>query len=84
MWMWRDTGSPVRVLGCDYRVLFPLSLWALHMAWWTFYIALAGIVLFAGLERYGLTVTAFLRTVRRLLAGRHRPAVPAWKRRRFS
>ena len=82
--MWRETGSPLRFMGCDARILFPMVLWALHMAWATFYAAAVGILVFAIAERFGLTVPAAWRTCRRLLAGRDRPAVPYWKRRRFS
>lgn len=82
--MWRETGSPLRFMGCDARILFPIVVWALHMAWTMFYVAIAGILIFAVAERFGLTVPAAWRTCRRLLAGRERPAVPHWKRRRFS
>ena len=54
--MWRETGSPLRFMGCDARILFPMVVWALHMAWWTFYVAVAGILAFAIAERFGLTV----------------------------
>ena len=60
--MWRETGSPLRFMGCDARVLFPMVLWALHMAWSTFYVAVVGILVFAVAERFGLTVPAALRT----------------------
>ena len=82
--MWRDTALPLRLLGCDYRLLLPLSLWALHMAWWTFYVSVGAIIIFGVVERLGLTVPAAVRMARSFLAGRVRPAVPPQRRRRLA
>ena len=83
--MWRETGSPVRFLIFDARVLLPLVIWFAHLlSWWTFGIAVAGIVTFGAVERLGLTFPAAVRLLRRLLVGPHRPAVPSWKRRGYA
>jgi intracellular multiplication protein IcmT len=55
-----------------------------HVRLWTFYVALAGIVVFAVLEWLGLTFPAAVRTVRRWIVGNRRPAIPTWKKRRFA
>ena len=82
--MWRNTMLPIRFYAVDARALVPFFVWLLHWSWGTFYVALAGIAGFAVLEWCGLTFPAALRTVRRLVVGHTRSAVPAWKKRRFA
>ena len=82
--MWRNTMLPIRFYAVDARALVPFFVCLLHWSWRTFYMALAGIALFAVLEWCGLTFPAALRTLRRLAAGRTRSAVPTWKKRRFA
>ena len=50
----------------------------------TLYFALAGVVVFVLLEWLGLTFPAAIRTVRRLIVGRIRPATPSWKKRYYA
>lgn len=76
---WRDSARPARFFIIDYRGVFPIVLFLLHIQFWTFYIAIAGIIFFAILERYGFTVPVFLRFVRSFLAGRQKTASPWWR-----
>lgn len=82
--MWRSTMMPVRLYLVDARALIPVMIFMLHWRLSTLYLAAAGIALFTVLEWFGLTFPAARRTIRRMLVGRVRPAVPAWKKRRFA
>lgn len=82
--MWRNTMLPVRVYVADARVLIPVLVVLVHIRLWTLYVAMGGIVVFAVLEWLGLTFPAAMRTVRRWIVGSRRPAIPAWKKRRFA
>lgn len=82
--MWRDTMLAVRLGPFDARVLVTSVFWLAHMRWWTFAVALAGAVVFSALGWLGLSLPALVRTLRRLVAGRTRPAVPFRRKRRFA
>lgn len=82
--MWRNTMLPIRIYVADARALIPLIVVLVHIRLWTFYVALAGIVIFAVLEWLGLTFPAAVRTARRWIVGRRRSAIPAWKKWRFA
>jgi intracellular multiplication protein IcmT len=82
--MWRDTSRPVKVAFLDARACLPLLVFIVYWSWTTFYIALAGVSFFSVISWAGLTVPTTLRMLRRLFVGPLRPAVPAWKRRRFA
>jgi intracellular multiplication protein IcmT len=82
--MWRDTMRPVRLWIMDARALIPVMIFLLHWRWSTLYCAGAGIAIFTVLEWFGLTFAGAIRTVRRFAIGRVRPAVPAWRKRRFA
>lgn len=82
--MWRDTGKPVRVWVLDARACLPVLVFVVYWCWTTFYIAMTGIVFFSVISWAGMSVPATIRMCRRLLVGPFRPAVPAWKRRRFA
>jgi intracellular multiplication protein IcmT len=47
-------------------------------------VAATGVIFFSGISWAGLTVPSTLRMIRRGFVGSYRPAVPAWKRRRFA
>ncbi len=55
-----------------------------YWSWATFYIAATGVIVFSVISWAGLTVPSTLRMIRRAFVGPYRPAVPAWKRRRFA
>jgi intracellular multiplication protein IcmT len=82
--MWRNTMLPVRLYIMDARALVPVLIFLLHWRWATFYLAGGGIAVFTVLEWFGLTFPAAIRTIRRMIVGRLRPAVPAWKKRRLA
>ena len=82
--MWRDTMLVVRLGPFDARVLITSVLWLGHMRWWTFTVAVVGALVFAALEWLGLSLPALVRTLRRLVVGRTRPAVPYRRKRRFA
>jgi intracellular multiplication protein IcmT len=82
--MWRYTGRPVMLFVLDARAAFPLLLFVVWWAWWTFYLAVASMVFFTVINWFGLTVPAFFRMARRLIVGPVRPAVACWHRRRLA
>ena len=82
--MWRNSGLPVRVLMLDARACLPILCFVVKWSWTTFTIAVTGVVFFAVISFFGLTLPAVIRVLRRLLVGAERPAVPSWKRRRFA
>jgi len=74
--MWCDTALQPRLGPLDARVVFPVALWFLHWAYWTFYIAVIAIGVLVLLEKAGLPVNAAFRQFKTVLLGRRRP-VPA-------
>jgi intracellular multiplication protein IcmT len=76
---WRDSARAARFFLIDYRAAFPLLLAILHIRVWTFAAAIITMFFLALLERYGFTVTVFLRWLRSTLAGPHKVAIPWWK-----
>ena len=82
--MWRNTGLPVRVLMLDARACLPILCFVVKWSWITFYVAVTGVLFFAVISFFGLTLPAVTRLMRRLLVGAERSAVPSWKRRRLA
>ena len=72
--LWRDTARPVRFLALDARVLTGLAAWMLHMCWGTFWLSVGIMVVFAILERFGVTPPAAWRYARMGLFGPRRDA----------
>lgn len=77
---WRDSARSARFFVVDYRAAFPLVLFLLHIRLWSFIVAIAATFFFTLLERYGFTVTVFLRWARTILAGPRKMAMPWWRR----
>ncbi len=77
---WRDSARSPRFFMIDYRAAFPLLLFLLHIRIWSFVLAIVAMSFFALLERYGFTVTVFLRWLRSTLAGPRRFSSPWWKK----
>lgn len=77
---WRDSARSVRFFFIDFRACFPLLFFLLHIRLWTFVLAVVATGFFAALERYGFTVTVFLRWIRSFIAGPRKIAQPWWKR----
>lgn len=76
---WRDSARSPRFFLIDARAAFPFLLFFLHIKLWSFILAAVAMCFFALLERYGFTVSVFLRLARNLLAGPHKVAIPWWK-----
>ncbi len=76
---WRDTARPARFFLIDYRAALPLLLFLLHIRWWTFFLTVGVTLFLAVLERYGFTVSVFIRWFRSTLAGPRRYARPWWR-----
>lgn len=76
---WRDSARQPRFFLIDARAAFPLLLFLLHITLWTFFLAVGVMVFFGMLERYGFSLTVFLRWLRSTLAGPRKVAVPWWK-----
>jgi intracellular multiplication protein IcmT len=81
--MWRDSALRITVAGLEAWALLPLLLWAGHMRWWTFYVAIGGVAVFGLLQYLGLTLFGALRRIRSWFAGSRRPGVPHHKQRHF-
>ena len=77
---WRDSARNVRFFFIDFRACFPLLLLLFHIRLWTFILAVIATAFFAALERYGFSVTVFLRWLRSFVAGPRKIAQPWWKR----
>ena len=80
---WRETARSPRILFLDARSLVPLFIFLCHMRFWTFCVALVGIILFTVLEQLGYNLEVLFRVLRVKLVGGYRPAVnPAlWRKR---
>jgi len=76
---WRDTAYTARFFFVDARASFPLFFFLMHIRWWTFGVAMAAMIFFALLEKYGFTVMVFGRWFRNFLAGPIKTASPWWK-----
>lgn len=76
---WRDSARNARFFVVDARAAFPLLLFLLHIRVWSFILAVVATLFFALIERYGFTVSVFLRWLRSLLAGSYKTASPWWK-----
>lgn len=83
MSQWRDSGRQVRFLGfIDGRAAFLLMLMIYHISWWTFGIAVGGMVALVLMERKGYTIPNAMRRLRVLLVGPVRPSDTGTRRSR--
>lgn len=76
---WRDSARAARFFGIDARAAFPLFVFLLHIRLWTFFVAVLATVFFAALERYGFTLSIFLRWLRNIIVGKRKIACPWWR-----
>ena len=76
---WRDSARSPRFFIIDARAAFPLFLLLMHIRYWTAILALASMVFFGILERFGFTVPKFWRWLRAFLAGPRKMSIPWWK-----
>ena len=77
---WRDSARNVRLWFVDFRACFPLLVFFVHIRLWTFILAVLATLFFTALERYGFSVSVFLRWFRSFLAGPRKIAQPWWRR----
>lgn len=75
---WRDSARPAKFFIFDAEAAFPLFLFLLHIKLWTFLLALAAMTFFTILNRFGFSVTVFLRWARTFLAGPRKVVTPWW------
>lgn len=75
---WRDSARPIKFFMWDGRAAFPVVIFFLHIAWWTFFLTAFLIVFFSILNRYGFSPIVFARWFRTLIAGNRKMAVPWW------
>lgn len=82
---WRYTAKKVRIGAFDANAIVPpLLLFAMHIKWWTFVLALIVVFSMWILELFfRLPMKEAMRTGRRILAGKHRPVTPWWEERRL-
>lgn len=75
---WRDSARSVRFFIWDGKAAFPMLLFLMHIKVWTFVVALATMMFFSILNRYGFTPIVFGRWLRSFIAGRRKMAMPWW------
>ena len=75
---WRDSARPIKFFIWDGRAAFPVLIFILHVALWTFITALTLIVFFSVLNRYGFTPMVFFRWFRSIIAGGRKMSIPWW------
>jgi intracellular multiplication protein IcmT len=75
---WRDSARPARFFIVDAQAAFPLLLFLLHIKVWTFLIAVSAMLFFTTLNRFGFSISVFLRVFRSFLAGKRKKSYPWW------
>lgn len=76
---WRDSARPVKFFFVDVVAAFPLVLFLLNIAWWTFILSIVTTAFFTILGRYGFTIPVFGRWLQGFLGGSRKHAIPWWK-----
>jgi intracellular multiplication protein IcmT len=82
---WRNTAHPVMFWAVEGHAALPLVLWALHIRWWTFWLAVSCVVALTVIRHFGLDARSAYRLlgaffVRALAGGRVRASAPRWER----
>ena len=75
---WRDSARSIRFFIWDGQAAFPMLLFLLHMRIWTLVVAVAAMMFFTILNRYGFSIEVFFRWFRSLIVGRRKIAIPWW------
>lgn len=75
---WRNTGLPVMLWMVEGHATLPLVLWALHIRWWTFGLAVSCVAALTAIRFFGLDARSAYRLlgaffVRALAGGHVRP-----------
>lgn len=77
---WRDSARPIKFFIWDGKAAFPMVLFLMHIRLWTFIVAVATMMFFTILNRYGFSPMVFLRWARSSIAGKRKIATPWWMR----
>ena len=75
---WRDSARSIRFFIWDGKAAFPMLLFLMHTRVWTLVIAVAAMMFFTILNRYGFTPIVFFRWLRNLAAGKRKISRPWW------
>lgn len=75
---WRDSARPIKFFIWDGRAAFPVVIFLMHIALWTFILTAVLIIFFSILNRYGFTPAVFFRWFRTQLAGDRKLSSPWW------
>lgn len=75
---WRDSARTAKFFFIDAKAAFPIFLFLMHIRLWTFIIAVAIMVFFTLLNRFGYSVEVFFRIFRSFLSGPRKMAIPWW------
>jgi intracellular multiplication protein IcmT len=75
---WRDSARTAKFFVIDATAVFPLLLFLVHIALWTFIVAAVIIGFFATLNRFGFSMPVFFRVFRSFIAGPRKIAIPWW------
>lgn len=75
---WRDTARSIKFFMLDGKTVFPLVSLMIYPRMWTLIVALIATVFFSLLNRYGLTVSIFIRVLRNAASGRRKISNPWW------
>lgn len=75
---WRDSARSIKFFIWDGKAAFPMVLFLVYMHVWTLIVAVASMMFFTLLNRYGFSPIVFLRWLRSTLAGHRKMAVPWW------
>lgn len=71
--LWRDTGIYPKVGPIDARAAFPMAIFLFHWSYFTFFLAIACIVVLVLIQRSGLTPGATIRALKvSILIGKRR------------
>lgn len=75
---WRDSARSIRFFIWDGKAVFPMVLFLMHIAIWTFVLALGTMMFFTILNRYGFSPIVFGRWLRSFVAGPRKITQPWW------
>lgn len=82
-WHWRNSMRPVRFFAFDARAAFSFLLLLVYARLITLILVIISTFAFYLLEKYGLTFDSAFRRLRSTIAGRNRPALMTFRRRRL-
>lgn len=81
--IWRHASQVPTMLGIPCIAYIPIFGWLFHMRWWTFWLAVGTIVVYAILAKVGFTFKVLWQRALHILRGSRVFARPWWYRNRF-